>query len=89
VHRSYPADYHEQIPLTVFLGTSISTGEKVELFATRKNGPAGGAIVYLATTDNLTNDVQLDVPKPAEPALQPPLVACSNGLGCRVFDQRR
>lgn len=85
MERSYPADYHQQTPLTTFLGTSVSPGDSVEFFAIRKSTLLGGAIVYLASTDNSTNDVRLDIPRPAATALRQPIAMCSSGEGCGLL----
>lgn len=84
VSQTYPADYHVQIPVNSFFGTTVETGEKIQLFSARTHGPAGGAIIYLAATDNGTNDVNLDVATPPKARLDAPFVTCANGSGCQT-----
>lgn len=48
--------------------------------------PPGGAIVYLAETDNVTNDVSLIIPQQHDTALEQPIVQC--GDFCNVMVRR-
>jgi hypothetical protein len=85
VTRSYPADDHEQRPLSAWFDVAVQQSDRVTVFATRHAAPvmAGGVIVYLSETDNVTNDVSVVIPEQSENALRQPIVQCS--FGCRVL----
>lgn len=80
--RSYPAEYHEQGPLRDWFGDLVAAGDAIVLEATRDSGAGlpGGAIVYLAETDNTTNDVTLTVPQHDTVDVMPPVAVCR--IGC-------
>ena len=77
--RVFPAEYHEQVPLGDWFSVPLAAGDSL-LFDARRtsHGPSlpGGAIVYLAETDNKTNDVSIVVPYRDPFDVIPPLVSC-------------
>jgi len=85
VTRSYPADYHEQRPVSGWFDVSVQQSDRVTFFATRHSAPGvvGGVIVYLSETDNVTNDVSAVIPEQNDNALRQPIVQCS--FGCRLL----
>jgi len=85
VMRSYPADDHEQRPLSGWFDVAVQQSDRVTVFATRHSAPGmvGGVIVYLSETDNATNDVSVVIPEQNENALRQPIVQCS--FGCRIL----
>jgi hypothetical protein len=56
VTKSFPAIYFEQMPATVLLGVELEGNESIRLRV-----DAGGAILYGATTDNITQDPTMKV----------------------------
>lgn len=82
VTRSFAADFHEQRPLSDWFGTA-QKNDRIEFFASHHSAPRlpGGAIVYLAETDNVTNDVSVVVPEQHDHALEQPIVQCAFGCG--------
>jgi hypothetical protein len=58
-HRSYPATYFVQVPLSAFAG-GILLGDEVVSFTVE----SGSAIVYGASTDNITQDPSAQIARP-------------------------
>ena len=87
VTRSYPADYHIQGSLRDWFGDLVAPGDAILLDATHESRPSlpGGAIVYLAETDNTTNDVTLIVPQRDPTDTTPPIVACRSFCSFLTF----
>lgn len=83
--RQYAADFYEQTPLSSWFNDVQQPGDTI-LFLVRPSSTLwpGGAIVFLAETDNVTNDVT--IVSPTEPqTLSQPLVVCAIGHGCSVI----
>jgi hypothetical protein len=80
--RVFPAEYHEQVPIADWFGVPIAAGDTLTFDAYRNSHTflPGGAIVYLAETDNKTNDVSIVVPYRDPFSTIPPTVACK--IGC-------
>lgn len=80
--RVFPAEYHEQVSIADWFGVPIAAGDALLFDAHHNSHPAlpGGAIVYLAETDNKTNDVSIVVPYRDPFTAIPPLVTCR--IGC-------
>ncbi len=80
--RVFPAEYHEQIPIADWFSVPIAAGDTLTFDAYRNSHQflPGGAIVYLAETDNKTNDVSIVVPYRDPFSTIPPVVTCS--IGC-------
>ena len=85
VTRSYPADDHEQRPVSNWFDVAVRQSDRVTFFATRHSAPGvvGGVIVYLSETDNVTNDVSVVIPEQNDHVLRQPIVQCS--FGCRLL----
>lgn len=84
--HSYPADYHEQRPVSGWLdAASLQPNDRVAFFANRHSAPglSGGVIVYLSETDNVTNDVTAVIPEQNDHVLRQPIVQCS--FGCNLL----
>jgi hypothetical protein len=80
--RVFPAEYHEQIPIADWFSVPIAAGDTLTFDARHNAHPdlPGGAVVYLAETDNKTNDVSIVVPYRDPFSTIPPIVTCS--IGC-------
>jgi len=86
VERSYAAEFYEQSPLGSWFGDQQQPGDNI-LFFVARNGQldwVSGAIVFLAETDNATNDVSIIIPERIETVRQP-VIACSSGSGCSAL----
>jgi hypothetical protein len=60
--RSYPPTYFVQVPLAELAGNAVLLGDEVVVIAV----DAGSAMVYGATTDNLTQDPSVQIARPQE-----------------------
>ncbi len=60
--RSYPPTYFVQLPLSDFTGNAVLLGDEVLVIAV----DTGSAIVYGATTDNVTQDPSVQIARPVE-----------------------
>jgi hypothetical protein len=84
--RQYAADFYEQTPLSSWFNDLQQPGDSI-LFLVRpfsSSAWAAGAIVILAETDNVTNDVTLVSPAEVQTLTQP-VVVCAMAYGCSVF----
>jgi eukaryotic-like serine/threonine-protein kinase len=80
VERTLPPNWHEQVSAGDFFGQPLSSGDVVDIVALRENGMVrGGAIIYLAETDNITADVDLIVARSPRMWLTEPMIVCSAG----------
>jgi len=85
--RTFAAEYHEQVSLADWFGDQVHAGDSLVFEARRNSNPAlaGGAIVYLAETDNKTNDVSIVVPQRDPFMVTPPIVSCHAGCSFLTF----
>jgi hypothetical protein len=60
--RSYPPTYFVQLPLSEFTGGAVLLGDEVIVIAV----DSGSAIAYGATTDNITQDPEVQIARPVE-----------------------
>lgn len=84
--RQYAADFYEQTPLSSWFDDLQQPGDSI-LFLVRPSSSStwtAGAIVFLAETDNLTNDVTIVSPTELQ-TLSQPVVVCAIGYGCSVL----
>jgi hypothetical protein len=83
--RQYAADFYEQTPLGSWFNDLQQPGDSI-LFLVRPSSSTwtAGAIVFLAETDNVTNDVTIVSPAELQ-TLSQPVVVCANGYGCSVL----
>ena len=84
--RQYAADFYEQTPLGSWFDDLQQPGDSI-LFVVRPESSStwtAGAIVFLAETDNVTNDVTIVSPTELQ-TLSQPVVVCANGYGCSVL----
>ena len=69
--RAYAADFFEQTTIDSWFGDLQQPGDRIEFFIVPESESlsrtAGGAIVYLAETDNSTNDVSIITPSGSFP----------------------
>lgn len=82
--RTYAADVYEQTPLSSWFNDAQLPGDTL-YFSVNRTGSSGwvaGAIVFLAETDNTTNDANIVMPQQRVNSLQQPVVVCGEGSGC-------
>lgn len=81
--RSYAPDSYEQTPLSTWFGDQQQPGDTIEFIISRTSGQewVSGAIIFIAETDNATNDLTILTPQTIG-TLQQPIIACSSGSGC-------
>ena len=60
--RSYPPTYFVQLPLAELVDNAVVLGDEVIVIAV----DAGSAIVYGATTDNITQDPSVQIARPLQ-----------------------
>lgn len=83
--RTYDADFFEQTPLSSWFQDQQQPGDTIEFFSFPSGSPRlGGAIVFLAETDNATNDVTILSPTDIQ-TIRQPLIVCANGDGCATL----
>ena len=84
--RQYAADFYEQTPLSSWFNDLQQPGDTI-LFLVRPSSSStwiAGAIVFLAETDNVTNDVTIVSPTELQ-TLSQPVIVCGSGHGCSVL----
>jgi hypothetical protein len=84
--KRYAADFYEQTPLGSWFNDLQQPGDSI-LFLVRPGSSSSwtaGAIVFLAETDNVTNDVTIVSPTELQ-GLSQPVVVCTIGHGCSVL----
>lgn len=80
-----PPDYHEQRPIAAWFKTPPQPGDRIQISVGRRSDQLnGGAIVYIAETDNVTNDVALLIPRQPDNQLLSPIVQCGTS-GCNFL----
>lgn len=87
--RTYGADVYEQTPLSSWFSDVQQPGDTI-LFSIQRTGSFGwaaGSIVFLAETDNTTNDVSIVLPRQKVDTLNQPVIVCSVGSGCTALPQ--
>lgn len=84
--KQYAADFYEQTPLSSWFNDLQQPGDSILFFVYPSSSFAwtAGAIVFLAETDNVTNDVTIVSPTELQ-TLSQPVVVCANGHGCSVL----
>ena len=81
--RSYAAESYEQTSLSTWFDDQQQPGDTIEFVISRTSGQewVSGAIIFIAETDNVTNDLTILTPQTIG-TLQQPIIACSSGSGC-------